>query len=273
MLLINANLRTATSGAAYSLTCAVGTYLVTGNSATFTLAKQLTANVGAYAVTGKTTSLSLARKLTANAGSYAVAGQITTLTYTAGISSIAYNLTCSVGSYAIAGAQATFSLAKQLKAIAGSYTSSGASLSLVYSRKINAGAGVYNFSGQAANLIYVPVTARYSFSCLSGYYGINPMMAGLVYKPSNITYQPYHFNYAPGPVPNLNSDLLSYVSNELLKVQGAMYEITERHFETSYSPPKRPRDGDIRFADGIKWNPASGIGVYYYNGTLWKLLG
>jgi hypothetical protein len=216
----------ATSGGAtnYSLTCATGSYAVTGQAATFALAKKLTAATGSYAVAGK---------------------------------------------------NATFVLARNLNATAGSYLLAGGSASFVYAKNLNAGAGVYNYSGQVASLDYVPGTPvnHYTLACVSGYYGINPMTASLVYKPSNITYQPYHFNYAPGPTPNLDRDLLSYVNNELLKVQGALYELQERHLETAYSVPARPREGDIRFADGIKWNPASGIGVYYYNGTLWKSLG
>ena len=74
---------TATSGGAtnYSLTCASGSYAVTGQAATFALAKKLTAATGSYNVTG----------------------QPATLTYTAGASGIAYNLSCEAGSYSVAG--------------------------------------------------------------------------------------------------------------------------------------------------------------------------
>ena len=28
--------------------------------------------------------------------------------------------------------------------------------------------------------------------------------------------------------------------------------------------PAKPRDGDIRYADGANWNPGSGQGIYVY---------
>ena len=32
--------------------------------------------------------------------------------------------------------------------------------------------------------------------------------------------------------------------------------------------PEYPRNGDIRYADGSNWNPASGRGIYYYDGDI-----
>ena len=74
---------TTPSGVNYSLTCAVGSYAVTGKNATFSLTKNLIASAGAYSVTGKAA----------------------TFTYTAG--HVNYALTCSAGSYAVTGKNAT----------------------------------------------------------------------------------------------------------------------------------------------------------------------
>ena len=34
----------------------------------------------------------------------------------------------------------------------------------------------------------------------------------------------------------------------------------------------KPRDGDIRYADGTNWNPGSGAGIYAYVGGAWTKL-
>lgn len=35
----------------------------------------------------------------------------------------------------------------------------------------------------------------------------------------------------------------------------------------------KPREGMVRYADGTNWNPGSGKGMYYYNGTTWIFMG
>ena len=37
--------------------------------------------------------------------------------------------------------------------------------------------------------------------------------------------------------------------------------------------PDKPRDGDIRYADGTNWNPFSGEGFYGYYAGSWVKLG
>lgn len=79
--------------------------------------------------------------------------------------------------------------------------------------------------------------------------------------------------YSPGPIPDDISLLPSYLNTELLAIQGVMNYLAQGHLDKVYASPLKPRDGDIRYADGTTWNPGSGAGVYYYNGTIWKLLG
>ena len=60
---------------------------------------------------------------------------------------------------------------------------------------------------------------------------------------------------------------------ELSSIQTAIGLLAAGHLDKSYAAPIKPRDGDIRYADGTTWNPGSGQGVYYFNGSIWKLLG
>lgn len=40
-----------------------------------------------------------------------------------------------------------------------------------------------------------------------------------------------------------------------------------------YAAPKRIFDGMVVLADGAKWNPGSGAGVYVYRAGSWQFLG
>ncbi|MGZ5053316.1 MAG: hypothetical protein ACXWAT_00075 [Methylobacter sp.] len=80
--------------------------------------------------------------------------------------------------------------------------------------------------------------------------------------------------YAPGgPVPNDPSELRRYLENEFRNLQTAINALAAGHLDISYAAPAKPRDGDIRYADGTVFNPGSGKGVYYYDGSVWHLLG
>lgn len=79
--------------------------------------------------------------------------------------------------------------------------------------------------------------------------------------------------YAPTEPPE-DAELFRYwIKDELLKVSGVLDILAAGHIEKTYAAPAKPRDGDIRYADGTTWNPGSGAGVYYFNGSIWKLLG
>lgn len=79
--------------------------------------------------------------------------------------------------------------------------------------------------------------------------------------------------YAPQQAPNDASQLSGYLMRELASIQTAIGLLAAGHLDKSYAAPTKPRDGDIRYADGTNWNPGSGQGVYYFNGSIWKLLG
>jgi len=88
--------------------------------------------------------------------------------------------------------------------------------------------------------------------------------------------QPINSNsvfYAPAPIPTESQYLTQYIANELIAIQSAINALAAGHLDKVYAVPAKLRDGDVRYADGATWNPGSGAGIYYYNGTLWKLLG
>lgn len=69
--------------------------------------------------------------------------------------------------------------------------------------------------------------------------------------------------------------LPAYLAQELQKIQRTIQQLAAGHIDTSYAAPDRPREGDLRLADGVHWNPV-GAGaprfVGYRNGS-WALLG
>ena len=79
--------------------------------------------------------------------------------------------------------------------------------------------------------------------------------------------------YSPATPPSDQSELPRYLYDELLKIQAAIQSLADGHLDVSYAAPSKPRDGDIRYADGTTWNPGSGKGMYRYNGSTWTLLG
>ncbi|MEF3075169.1 hypothetical protein V2P20_09040 [Methylobacter sp. Wu1] len=79
--------------------------------------------------------------------------------------------------------------------------------------------------------------------------------------------------YSPNQPPSNPSDLQRYLIDEFQRISAAINALSAGHLDKSYAAPEKPRDGDIRYADGTTWNPGSGIGVYRYNGSAWVLLG
>lgn len=78
--------------------------------------------------------------------------------------------------------------------------------------------------------------------------------------------------YAPNPAPYDTSDLPRYLYTELERIAAAINLLALGHLDVTYVSPEKPRQGDIRYADGTQWNPGSGAGMYYYNGTAWTFI-
>ena len=75
--------------------------------------------------------------------------------------------------------------------------------------------------------------------------------------------------YVPDPVGSVKSleDLLAYLTRELQKLQGSVGAGGAGGLTMVFKEPAR-KDGTLALADGVKWNPGSGKGVYaFYNNT------
>ena len=80
-------------------------------------------------------------------------------------------------------------------------------------------------------------------------------------------------HYEPGPLPEKVEDLGGYVVTELKRLGDIILNQAIFRLERTHIEPKRPRVGDVRYADGTDWNPGStGEGIYFYNGTSWVKL-
>lgn len=81
--------------------------------------------------------------------------------------------------------------------------------------------------------------------------------------------------YAPGDVPSKPEALPRFVSDELIKIGAAISGLADGHLDETHVAPLRPRDGDIRFADGTNWEPVAlgGQGFYGYYNSAWHKLG
>lgn len=80
--------------------------------------------------------------------------------------------------------------------------------------------------------------------------------------------------YQPGPVPNDLNDLPRYLITEFEKIAATVSLLSAGHIDVSHAAPEKPRQGDIRYADGVNWNPGGSEGMYYYNSSgVWIQLG
>jgi hypothetical protein len=75
--------------------------------------------------------------------------------------------------------------------------------------------------------------------------------------------------YQPGSIPENPEYLGEFVIRELNKLGDIIYNVAQLRLEQTNVEPEKPRDGDIRYADGTNWNPSQGQNLYYYNGTNW----
>ena len=78
--------------------------------------------------------------------------------------------------------------------------------------------------------------------------------------------------YQPGSIPENPEYLGEFVIRELNKLGDIIYNVAQLRLEQTNVAPEKPRDGDIRYADGTNWNPGGGIGIYAYIGGSWTKL-
>lgn len=79
--------------------------------------------------------------------------------------------------------------------------------------------------------------------------------------------------YAPEPVPSDPKELPAYIERNNRAIEMAINLLAAGHLDETHVAPVKPRNGDIRLADGTNWNPGSGQGVYAYYNSTWNKLG
>ena len=72
-------------------------------------------------------------------------------------------------------------------------------------------------------------------------------------------------HYEPGPLPENVEDLGGYLVTELKRLGGILFNQATFRLEVTHTEPARPRQGDVRYADGSDWNPGSGEGIYLFD--------
>lgn len=79
--------------------------------------------------------------------------------------------------------------------------------------------------------------------------------------------------YHPEPAPTDDVQYRAWLERELQRIKIAIDLLAAGHLDKTYVAPTKPREGDIRLADGTSWNPGSGAGFYGYYGSAWVKLG
>ena len=108
----------------------------------------LDAGIGSYSVTGASATLLANRNLNLESGSYTITGFASTLTNT-------LNLQASPGSYLLTGSDSYLLVGRNLNLESGSYLLSGAAATVGRQITLNAGSGAYNISLPVQSQTYV----------------------------------------------------------------------------------------------------------------------
>ena len=87
--------------------------------------------------------------------------------------------------------------------------------------------------------------------------------------------------WTPNPAPINNDQLSDYLFHELNRLSDVIFNLDVFRLEPTNVEPKdegglnrgKPRNGDIRYADGTNWNPGgTGEGIYAYINGAWAKL-
>lgn len=78
--------------------------------------------------------------------------------------------------------------------------------------------------------------------------------------------------YTPGDPPADPKELQRYLREEMNKIAATAAALAAGHLDQTHVAPTKPRDGDMRYADGTDWNPGGGKGLYCHNGSVWTLI-
>lgn len=80
-------------------------------------------------------------------------------------------------------------------------------------------------------------------------------------------------SYQPGDPPADPAQLPRFLREELAKLKAAYDSLADGFLPVVYAAPAKPRDGMLRNADGVLWDPGSGAGLYRFGGGTWHYLG
>ena len=79
--------------------------------------------------------------------------------------------------------------------------------------------------------------------------------------------------WTPNPAPVGNENLSDYLFHELNRLSDVLFNLDIMRLEETNVAPAKPRNGDIRYADGTNWNPGgTGEGIYAYTDDAWAKL-
>ena len=162
---------------AYTLTCANGSYVLTGQATgifvgrevaaahgTFTLSGQsagliadrtLPAAYGNFALTGQNVGLLADRKIDIAQGGYVLSGQAAGLRF-------GYSLAAASGSFALAGQNISLRAGRELAASHGTFTLGGQNVGLFADRTLDIDHGTLALSGQDVDLLYAAALTLYA---------------------------------------------------------------------------------------------------------------
>lgn len=129
----------------YTLTCAAGSFAVTGVSALLSEGKGIAGYAGAFTVSGQAVGFLRTYRLAANAGAFTVSGQ------SAGLGE-SHALTLSAGSFTLTGKDAALSKGIVAPLGAGAFTVTGQSAGLGETHALSCAAGAFTLTGKDAGL-------------------------------------------------------------------------------------------------------------------------
>lgn len=83
--------------------------------------------------------------------------------------------------------------------------------------------------------------------------------------------------YAAGDPTGITTieEVVKYLRDREIRIAATIQALAAGHLDPLPAPPPKPRDGDLRHADGVNWNPGGGKGIYYYDAVAasWNQLG
>jgi hypothetical protein len=196
---LSADALSSLGGVTYTLSCSLGTFAVSGSSATFTLTHKLPVTAGTYATTGNTAAFLHASKLATTLGTYSVSGSTATLAHGSKLATslgtysttgntvsfhysgaVDYQLSPDAGAYSTTGNSASFYKGWKLQTAAGSYSVTGNSAVTGHNYHLNVVAGSYSTTGSDLHLQYSGGT--YKLITSAGSYSITGSSGTLVYQ-------------------------------------------------------------------------------------------